>query len=261
MDMATISNFRDALMAANDSEIQADTSLGKKLRLSEAGGISIDYAPFEHIETRARIVIVGITPGVQQARNALSEARRALLAGQSDAEAAKAAKVFASFSGPMRSNLVAMLDHVGVNALLGIMSTAELWSQRADLVHFTSALRYPVYVGGKNYSGNPSMRTTPHLISMIEKYLAEEAMTLPGALWVPLGPAATEGVNWVVQRGLLRQDRVLLGLPHPSGANAERISYFLQRKSRDELSAKTSPDKIDAARERIRSKIASMRLN
>ena len=37
-------------------------------------------------------------------------------------------------------------------------------------------------------------------------------------------------------------------MPHPSGANAERISYFLGRKPRERLSAKTDPHKLDGAR-------------
>ena len=75
----------------------------------------LNYAPFEHIQHSAKVVIVGITPGEQQARNALLEARRQLIAGASQAMALSKAKVFASFSGPMRANLVAMLDHVGLH--------------------------------------------------------------------------------------------------------------------------------------------------
>lgn len=185
--MATISQFRNVLLAASETAIRADTSLGGKLRLGQNGRISVDYAPFEYIEPNARLVIVGITPGAQQARNALCEARRLLLAGQNEAQAIKAAKTFASFSGPMRSNLVAMLDYVGVPALLNINSTAELWSHRSDLVHFTSALRYPVYLDSKNYSGTPSMTAVQILSSMLEKFLSEEAKALPNALWVPFG--------------------------------------------------------------------------
>lgn len=70
------------------------------------------------------------------------------------------AKIFASFSGPMRANLVAMLDSIGVNHRLGILSTSTLWNSDANLVHFTSALRYPVFVDGMNYSGAPSIITT-----------------------------------------------------------------------------------------------------
>jgi len=48
---------------------------------------------------------------------------------------------------------------------------------------------------------------------------------------------------------------ILAGMPHPSGANGERISYFLGRKDRDKLSSKTNPDKIDHAKEALLEKI------
>jgi hypothetical protein len=259
--MATIDRFRDVLIAAPEAAILADTSLGGKLRLVQRGRISIDYAPFEYVERKARIVIVGITPGAQQAKNALCEARRVLLAGHNETTAIKAAKVFASFSGPMRSNLIAMLDHVGINAAINVRSTAELWAHRSDLVHFTSALRYPVYLDGKNYSGTPSMTSVDVLTSMLEQYLSEEAKTLIDAIWVPLGPAATEGMSWIIRRGFLARDRVIMGLPHPSGANAERVAYFLQKKQRAQLSSKTSPAKIDAARDSIIAQVSAIRLS
>jgi hypothetical protein len=37
-------------------------------------------------------------------------------------------------------------------------------------------------------------------------------------------------------------------MAHPSGANAERIAYFLGRKARDALSGKTQPDVVDEGR-------------
>jgi hypothetical protein len=86
-----------------------------RLVFASEGELSISYAPFDYITPRAKVVIVGITPGAQQAANALAEARRQLLAGSTAEAALKAAKVFASFSGPRRTNLVAMLDYIGLN--------------------------------------------------------------------------------------------------------------------------------------------------
>jgi hypothetical protein len=151
-----------------------------------------------------------------------------------------------------------MLDHVGLNRWLGVTSTAEVWNARTDLVHFTSALRYPVYLRGKNYSGSPSMTAIPILRELLRRGLGEEAETLPHAVWVPLGPKATEGMIWLAQQGLLPPERVLIGLPHPSGANAERIAYFLGRKKRALLSTKTSPENLDAAHARLSAQIAAL---
>ena len=54
----------------------------------------------------------------------------------------------------MRTNLVKMLDHIGANHYLRLSSSAELFGTRKDLVHYTSALRYPVFKNGENYSGS-----------------------------------------------------------------------------------------------------------
>lgn len=256
--MTTISQFRSVLFATTESAIRADTSLSGALRIAQSGRFTIDYAPFEYIQPNARLVIVGITPGTQQAGNALAEAHRALIAGKSEAAAIQAAKVYASFSGPMRANLVAMLDSIGIAGIIGLSSTVDLWASRSDLVHFTSVLRYPVYLDGKNYSRNPSMKSNSVLTAMLDQHLAEEARALPTALWVPLGPAASEGIERMVEQGLLSSANVIAGLPHPSGANAERIAYFLGRKPRAELSAQTSATKIDAIRQRLLSQVAAI---
>jgi len=242
---AHLVRFADSIRSATLDEIKADPTLGGRLHLDGSGPLTISYAPFEHIQHGARVAIVGITPGAQQAANALGEARRRLLAGDGYPKVLAAAKVFASFSGPMRANLVAMLDHIGIARWLGITSTDQLWTTRSDLAHFTSALRYPVFVGGKNYTGAPLMTGTSMLLRLLNNCLAEEAAALPGAVWVPLGGAAEAGVQHLAGKGLIDPARVLTGLPHPSGANAERVAYFVGRKARETLSPKTSAAAID----------------
>lgn len=244
-----IGRFTPVLLAAADEELRADPTLGGKLVLECDGRIMVSYAPFDHVQESARVVIVGITPGAQQASNALLAARHKLRERADEACALASAKVFASFSGPMRSNLIEMLDYVGVNRWLGLQTTATLWNTDQHLV--TSALRYPVFIGGRNYSGQPSMTATPVLRKLLDLYLQEEAIALKGALWIPLGPKATEGITWLIQKGVIPAERVLDGLPHPSGANAERIAYFVGRKRREALSVKTDPRGLDDSRARI----------
>ena len=103
----------DAIRAANESDIRSDVTLGGKLIIEQAENLVVSYAPFDHIERGARIVIVGITPGELQAANGLCDVRRQLIAGTDQASALAAAKVCASFSGGMRTNLIQMLDHIG----------------------------------------------------------------------------------------------------------------------------------------------------
>jgi len=51
----------------------------------------------------------------------------------------------------------------------------------------------------------------------------------------------------------------LHGLPHPSGANAERINFFLGKKEKEHLSSRTNGDKITRAKEELLEKVSSLR--
>jgi len=253
-----LARFARSICAASAFDIRSDVTLGGKLIIEQVGNLEVSYAPFEHIEREARIVIVGITPGKLQATNALCEIRRQLLDGADQNSALAAAKVHASFSGGMRANLVKMLDYIGVARSLGIPSADALWTTHGTLAHFTSALRYPVFFSGKNFNGQVDMTRSRPLVRLLDQCLAEEAATLPDAVWVPAGPTAGIGVQYLVGKGLVRSERVLAGLPHPSMANNERVQYFIGQKARGKLSAKTNPAIIDVARESLIAKVAAL---
>ncbi len=254
--------FLPVLKGLSDAALCREIESAHELRLASCnhGGKRLDiaYAPFDYINLEARIVIVGITPGRQQMRNALLECRRQLLSGASTEQALAAAKVHASFSGPMRANLVSMLDDIGVARLLGLPTAAALWGAESNLVHFTSALRYPVFVDGKNYSGTPTMLRVPLLKDQLETWLGEEMRRLPNALFVPLGPKVGEALAYLAPRVGIAEEQVLTGLPHPSGASGERIAYFLGRKPRERLSSKTNAARLDAARMELMMKIEKL---
>lgn len=251
--------FAPLLRDMTDAELAAEIQRPQKLLLNDAvvghHHLEIAYFPVGRVNVDARLVIVGLTPGRQQMRNAYMEARRCLRVGLGEAATLAAVNGFASFSGSMRPNLVTMLDSIGVNRLLGVESTASLWADDVHLVHFTSALRFPVLVDGENYSGRPSMFTTPPLHKLLMTGFAAQAARLRQAIFVPLGPTVGSALEFVADKTRLDDDRVLVGLPHPSGANAERIAFFLGRKPRHALSAKVDPERLIAARSELKAKI------
>ncbi|EFH13092.1 hypothetical protein HMPREF0731_0686 [Pseudoroseomonas cervicalis ATCC 49957] len=196
------------------------------------------YAPFEHIEHGAELVIVGITPGQTQAENALKAARTALRRGADPTTAAREAKVAASFSGEMRSFLCEMLDAAGAQQWFGIRRSSELFAAAAHRVHFTSALRNPVFLSGENYNGQPKILSHRRLLEIVETCLVEEAYALPNAYWLPLwdGPAAV--LNHLVSRGTLKAERVLAPMPHPSKQNGENVVWFCGRNTKAAFSSR-----------------------
>lgn len=247
-----LNRFRSAL-----TNLRSTSALDPQLLISQEGELATYYAPFEFINLQARVVLVGITPGRFQAEAALEQLRACLREGLGDADALRRAKETASFSGPMRTALVEMLDRIGLHATLGLRSSVDLFGTARSLVHYTSTLRHPVFANGENYTGNPAILRTPYLRGMADKWLADELQQLPNALWIPLGKEPTAVMRSFADRGLIESHRVLDGLPHPSGANAERIAYFLGRKPRELLSSKTRAETIDEARSLLIRKVAA----
>ena len=252
-----LTRFAPLLRSVSEAMIRTDCTLEGRLVLARDGDFAISWAPFDHVNLNARVVLVGLTPGRQQAANALIAARAALLSGARPSDAARVAKEMASFSGSMRPNLIAMLDHVELNRMLGLQSSGELFANASPLVHYTSALRHPVLRSGGDYNGSRPT-SVPILRRMVLEHLTDEVRLLPEAVWIPLGAGAQDALSLLADRGILVRQRILEGLPHPSGANAERIAYFLGRKDRAQLSAKTNPARIDGAHEMLHAKMLTL---
>ncbi|MBN3788852.1 hypothetical protein [Burkholderia sp. Ac-20353] len=253
------SEFAPAIRTLDIDHIAHPADIPATFLLGQDAALSSHYIPFDCVNPSARLVLVGITPGFTQWKNAMREAKRQLLAGAALDAAHQAAKQTGAFSGAMRPNLIALLDHIGLNRWLGLSSCDALFGPASHLVQTTSVLRHPVFVDGKNYNGTPNMIRTPFLLQQIETHFALEARALDDAVFVPLGPKVTEALDWLAQRGAIRADRILHGLPHPSGANAERIAYFLGRKARGALSAKTDADRLDALNRDLQARVLALR--
>ena len=243
--------YRQAIRDLDLASVGSPDAIPGAFLLAREGRYSSHYIPFESVNPAARVVVVGISPGFVQWKNAMREAQRRMAAGAANEEVLRAARLAGAFSGAIRPNFVALLDAIGAQRWLGIASCATLFGADAHLVQVSAILRHPVFVDGKNYSGTPAMPRHAFLRAEMLRYFAHEAAMLPEAVYIPMGASVGEGLAWLAERGVLRADRILHGLPHPSGANAERVAYFLGRKEKAALSGKTNGEMIDAARERL----------
>jgi hypothetical protein len=219
----TLASFRSQIDAlpgcVAPGDIQNDGFL-----LGKEGKLAVYYAPLDWINAEARLVLVGLTPGWSQTKIAYEECCRALRQGISEDGASKAAKAGASFAG-MRKRLCGWLDDLGVDDWLGIDTTNELFGERRDLVHTTSLIRYPVFVGSgaSNYSGyNPTPINSSVLRSIIDTVLLPELAQLSDSLIVPMG----RSVATALAAAGLDAGRCLFGFPHPSGANGHGPRQF-----------------------------------
>ena len=116
------------------------------LRPFDDGRVALYYAPFDQVNESARVILMGITPGRYQFWTACRVAREGIAAGLPDVEVQRRVKEAASFSGPMRKHLVAMLDGIGIPEPLGLSTSASPFDSHAKHLFSTSAVSFPVFV-------------------------------------------------------------------------------------------------------------------
>jgi len=218
--------------------------LRRELLLAEDERLRVFYAPFDWVNPRAAVAILGITPGWTQMEIGCRTARRELLSGAAPEDASRVAKQNASFAGSMRSNLVRMLDDLDLAQYLGLNSASDLFGAAGHLLHTSSAIRYPVFKGSQNYTGsNPIPTKSPLLMRIVRELLVPELAAIPQALIVPLGRSVEQVLALLSEEALLPSCRWLAGFPHPSSANGHRVKLFQQNRSslRDQVRAALAP--------------------
>ena len=157
----TLYDYQDAIMKLPiKDKYTKDEILTKNFLIEEQGNMEIFYAPHnEYLNSKAKIFIIGITPGFQQMSTAISTARKEFEKGTSIEEIQYKCKVAGRFSGSLRKNIIGMLDEIKLNDALKINSCKELFEDKDYLLHTVSLIPYPVFVNKQNYSGH-----TPKLI-------------------------------------------------------------------------------------------------
>ena len=193
----------------------------KKFLLEKEKNIEIYYAPFDYINSKAKIVIVGITPGLQQ----MLQSYEVINQGKS----LKEVKDLSSFKGSMRTGLIKYLDELKINDILKIKSCESLFNKNSKYLHTTSLVKYPVFDKGKNYSGANILKKKI-LLDFIEKNFLGELKTLKKSIIIPLGNTVSSTIEYLNNKYKLKLSCFLKGFPHPSGANARKNIQFKENK-------------------------------
>jgi len=201
-----------------------------ELLIESENRLRMYYTPIDWTNGAARIVLLGITPGWTQMALAFRGAAAAMADRKSPDDVARAAKFSGAFAGWIRNNLLRMLDDIGLPSVLGLGSASELFGTAGSLLHTTSVIRYPVFVGTRNYTGTPAPMKSPLLARFARTVLAPELESVPQALIVPLGNAVESTLDILAAEGHLGSKRWLSGFPHPSGANGHRVRIFNQNR-------------------------------
>lgn len=174
---------------------------------------------FEYQNTKAKVVIVGITPGNSQ------------LKGEREGLDLREIKRMNAFAGSMRPNLINMLDYIGVNNMLGIESSRSLWEEDFDKVDMTSLLKEATYELKKDgskmmFKDVKKIAKSEKLTRMLEEGFVKDCSKYESdVLFVACGP----GVYDVLKK-LQEEHKItgsVVGIAHPSGANIGRILCYL----------------------------------
>ena len=206
------------------NKIDKDSVISKTFLLSKEDNIEIYYAPFDYINSKAKIVIVGITPGLQQ----MIQSFQAIKDGKSLMEV----KDLSSFKGSMRTTLVKFLDELKINNILKIQSCESLFNINNKYLHSTSLVKYPVFDKGKNYSGVNILKKKI-LLDFIEDNFLKELEVFQGGIIVPLGNSVSSTIDYLNTKHQLKLKCFLKGFPHPSGLNSRKNIQF--KENREEM--------------------------
>jgi hypothetical protein len=204
-------------------KINKSTVTNKNFLIKREDNIEIYYAPFDYINSKAKIMIVGITPGLQQ----MLQSFEAVNEGRS----LKEVKDLSSFKGSMRTTLIKYLDALNINKKLRIKSCESLFNINSKYLHSTSLIKYPVFDKGKNYSGSGLLKKKI-LLDFLEAHFVKELKKLDKTIIVPLGNTVSSTIDYLNNEFKLNLKCFLKGFPHPSGLNVRKDIQFKENKVR-----------------------------
>ena len=197
------------------------TIINKKFLIKKENNIEIYYAPFNYINERAKVMIVGITPGLQQ----MLKSFEAINQGKS----LKEVKNLSSFKGSMRTTLIKYLNELNINRILEIKSCESLFNIDNKYLHSTSLIKYPVFDEGKNYSGSNILKKKV-LLNFLEANFVKELKKFDKTIIVPLGKTVSSTIDYLNNKFNLNLTCFLKGFPHPSGLNVRKNIQFKENK-------------------------------
>ena len=196
----------------------------------------------------AKVVIVGITPG----NNQLGEEEIGRLTP------AEIKRKYAFRGEPMRSNMIDMLNFIGINKFLGIESCKTIWEDDFCLVEMTSLLKKATYEkeGGDMFNKAEKIIGNRELEEEFNKGFVEDCKLYQEAkLFVACG----KGVYKILM-GLYRQSIInapVIGIAHPSGKNGNWVKCYLKKKQADSNTLKRCEKMRDDAIEQVESLICA----
>ena len=200
---------------------------------------------FDYVNPKAKVVIVGITPGNSQ------------LDGSRDGMSPLEIKRKYAFAGSMRHWLVNMLDYIGINQLLKIETCSSLWGDDFDKVDMTSLLKDATYEIKKDGSRDmfrhaSKIEKSEKLTRMLEDGFVKNCAKYDNSvLFVACGPGVYDVLKKLQNEKKI--EGLVAGIAHPSGANLGRILCYLGQKESMDPSYNWCVEKAEEAKSLVSS--------
>ncbi len=205
------------------------------------GIISEKLFDINHVNPNAKVVIVGISPGSSQSfceKGVYIEGNKT----KSNQNCA--------FRGntSIHSNLIKMLNYLGINNYLGIRDCASLWDEDFNKVNFTSVLPFSVLkimntkqdtylfneeeikekVKNKEYKFISKIETKDLKRPLLEENYRHFLKAVDGyennPIFIACGPFV---YNVLLNIGKIPSERII-PISHPSGANSEGVKVYIE---------------------------------
>lgn len=188
----------------------------------------IEKSYFDYVNKDAEVMILGITPGPNQAVD-VEDAKRL---------SKKELKRKYAFSGTlMRKNLIDELNYILLNEFLKIKDCKSLWEDDFSRVEMTSLLKNAVYKNNESktpFNETQKINNNEQLKNEFENGFKKDCGKYKNLrIIIALGKKIKIIIDKLQKEGIIDKSVKILSIPHPSGGNNGQVSYFLERSSNE----------------------------
>lgn len=194
----------------------------------------IEKSYFDYVNKDAEVMILGITPGPNQAVNVEDSKRLSK----------KELKRKYAFSGTlMRKNLIDELNYILLNKFLNIKDCKSLWEDDFSRVEMTSLLKNAVYKNNESktpFNETQKINKIEQLKNEFENGFKNDCKKYKNLrIIIALGKKIKIIIDELQKEGIIDSSVKILSIPHPSGGNNGQVSYFLGRSSNEKYNNET----------------------
>ena len=158
-------------------QVDIKTIFENKFLLYFDKNFEIYYAPLEYVNYKAKIVMVNLSPDINEMLESFKLANKGV--------SPKKIKDELISQKNINLNLTKFLDKLNINHLFNIKSCESLFNKNKKLLHITSIIKFPTFYKSKKYL-EINLFKQKVLVDFIEKYFLKELKIFKDCIIIPL---------------------------------------------------------------------------